>query len=207
LMLSRVAESLYWMARYVERAELVSRLLHVNFHTLLDADQPDRGDAWRRLLLLGGNDVVFREHFDEYTAQAVTEFLLWRPENPDAVVACVARARDNARGVRDQITSEMWEELNRLHLLLVTNPPGGHTRPERELFVRVRDGSHGLQGLIRSTLPRGEAYEFLELGAHIERADFTARILAVEYPVVAVLPQDSREETVRLTALLKSCGA
>ena len=68
-MLSRVAESLYWTGRYIERAEDTSRLLHVNFHGLLDADLPDRGQAWRELILLLGLDDVFREHFDDYTAQ------------------------------------------------------------------------------------------------------------------------------------------
>ncbi len=206
-MLSRVAESLYWMARHLERAEITSRVLHVNYHGLLDADRADHGLAWRQLLLLGGSDEVFREHFDEYTAETVAEFLLWRPENPNAVVACVARARENARGVRDQISSEMWEEMNRLHLLLGAGRAGGVTRAQHELFVHVRDGSHALQGVMRATMPRGEAYEFIELGAHIERADVSARILAVESPFVVDLPADSPEETVRLTALLKSCGA
>ena len=84
-MLSRVAESLYWTGRYIERAEDTSRLLHVNFHGLLDADLPDRGIAWRELILLVGRDELFREHFSDYTAQNVTEFLLWHPANPDAV--------------------------------------------------------------------------------------------------------------------------
>jgi uncharacterized alpha-E superfamily protein len=206
-MLSRVAESLYWMARYVERAEVIGRRLDVNFHALLDADLPDHGEAWRRLLLVGGSDALFREHFDEYTAQNVTEFLLWHPENPNAVVACVAQARENARGVREQISSEMWEQLNSLHLFLAGVRPESVLRAPHDFFVRVRNGSHGLQGVMRATLPRSEAYDFLKLGAHLERADFTARVLTVEYPVVAALPAESRDGIARLAALLKSCGA
>jgi len=205
-MLSRVAESLFWLARYVERAEVISRRLDVNFHSLLDTDLPDHGDAWQRLLLAGSSDALFREHFEEYRAAAVTEFLLWHADNPNAVVTCVARARENARGVREQISTEMWEELNKLHLYLAQVRPESVLRSPHDFFVRVREGSHGLQGVMRATLPRGEAFEFLELGTHLERADMTARVLAVEYPAVAASAADSTEGIARLTALLKSCG-
>lgn len=205
-MLSRVAESLYWVARYVERAEMIGRRLDVNFHGLLDADIPDHGEAWRRLLLVGDSDALFREHFEQYTAQTVTEFLLWHPENPNAVVACIARAREDARGVREQISSEMWEQLNSLHLFLAGARPEAVLRAPHSFFVRVREGSHGLQGVIRATLPRGEAYDFLEVGAHLERADFAARVLSVEYPVLLTMRGESSEGVGRLTALLKSLG-
>ena len=136
-MLSRVAEALYWTGRYIERAEDTSRLLHVNFHGLLDADLPDRGRAWRELILLLGREDVFREHFDDYTAQAVTEFMLWHPANPDAVTACVARARENARGVREQISSEMWEHLNRLHLQVSRTSPAAVVASPHDFLSRM----------------------------------------------------------------------
>ena len=129
LMLSRVAESLYWTGRYIERAEDTSRLLHVNFHGLLDARRArPRSAAGATCLLRSGRDELFREHFSDYSAQAVTEFMLWHPANPDAVTACVARARENARGVREQISSEMWEHLNRLHLLVSRTRPAARAR-------------------------------------------------------------------------------
>ncbi len=206
-MLSRVAESLYWTARYIERAELMSRIVHVNFHSLLDSDHTDPGEAWRRLLFLSGSHDLYREHHDGYGAEQVSEFLLRGRANPNSVVGCIARARENARGVRDQISTEMWEELNRLHLYLATSRLQGVNHLQHQLFVHVRQGSHGFVGVTHATLPRGDAYELLRLGAHIERADVTARILAVEYPVLAGLPFDSLDETVRLTALLKACGA
>src|SRR5258705_9075759 len=112
-MLSRVADSLYWTARYIERAEDTSRLLHVNFHGLLDANVPDRGRAWRELLLISGGDALFLQHFPAYTAQSVAQFILWHPENPDAVAACVSRARENARGAREQSSPEIREGVNR----------------------------------------------------------------------------------------------
>jgi uncharacterized alpha-E superfamily protein len=206
-MLSRVAESLYWAARNIERAEDVSRVLHVNFHALLDADLPDHGQAWRELLLLGGRDELFREHFPAYTARAVTEFLLFHPANPDAVTACVARARENARGVREQISSEMWEHLNRLHLLVSGTRPAAVLAGPHDFLGRIRQGSHGFQGVTKATLPRGEAYEFLELGAHLERADATARILSVKYPALAGASDEEPAGLARLSELLRSCGA
>jgi uncharacterized alpha-E superfamily protein len=205
-MLSRVAESLYWAGRYIERAEDTSRLLHVNFHGLLDADVPDRGRAWHDLILFLGRDEVFSEHFSEYTAQAVAEFVLWHPANPDAVTACVARARENARGAREQISSEMWEHLNRLHLLVSRSRPAAVLASPHDFFVRIREGSHAFQGVMKATLPRGEAYEFLELGSHLERADATARFLSVKVPeLVAAKPESVTHAW--LSNVLKSCGA
>jgi uncharacterized alpha-E superfamily protein len=204
-MLSRVAEALYWTGRYIERAEDTSRLLHVNFHGLLDADQADRGRAWRDLMLMLGRDELFREHFDDYGAQTVTEFMLWHPANPDAVTACVARARENARGVREQISSEMWELLNRLHLLVSRTQPAVVLASPHAFFVRIREASHAFQGVMKATLPRGEAFEFLELGAHLERADITTRLLAVKVPGLQGEAEAATNEA--LTSLLRACGA
>lgn len=205
-MLSRVAESLYWTGRYIERAEDTTRLLHANFHGLLDADLPDRSRAWRELILVLGRDDLFNEHFSEYTAQTVTEFVLWHPANPDAVTACVGRARENARSVREQISSEMWEHVNRLHLLVSRTRHAAVLASPHDFFVRVREGSHAFQGVMKATLSRGEAYEFLELGAHLERADGTARLLAVKVPALATAEPESVTHA-WLSNLLKSCGA
>ena len=205
-MLSRVAESLYWTGRYIERAENTSRLLHVNFHGLLDADLPDRGRAWHDLITFRGRDDVFAEHFSEYMAQSVAEFVLWHPANPDAVAACVARARENARGAREQISSEMWEHLNRLFLLVARTGHATTLAAPHDFFVRIREGSHAFQGVMKATLPRGEAYEFLELGCHLERADSTSRLLALKVPDLCAGEPEADTRS-RLSSLLKSCGA
>jgi uncharacterized alpha-E superfamily protein len=200
-MLSRVAESLFWTARSIERAETTSRLFDVRFHGMLDAGVSDPEQEWNDLLRAIGRDDLFREHFDEYTPKAVTEFLLWHPSNPDSVTACVALARENLRGVREQISSEMWEHLNRLHLLVARGRPARILEAPHEFLVRVREGSHAFQGVTKATLPRGEAFEFLELGAHLERADATARVLLTSAPRLVHGPDD------RLWSLLRSCGA
>jgi uncharacterized alpha-E superfamily protein len=204
-MLSRVAETLYWTGRYIERAEDTCRLLHANFHGLLDADLPERDRAWRELVRLLGREDAFLEHFSDYSAQSVTEFLVAHPANPDSVTACVARARENARGAREQITSEMWEHLNRLHLVVSRTRMRSVLASPHDFFVRVRDGSHGFQGVMKATLTRGEAYEFLELGSHLERADFTARLLSVKLPgLTRAAPTPATQAG--LSGLLKSCG-
>ncbi len=205
-MLSRVAESLYWTGRYIERAEDTSRLLHVNFHGLLDADLPARGRAWRELIQLLGREDIFEEHFSDYSAQAVTEFMLWHPANPDAVTACVARARENARGVREQISGEMWELVNRLHLLVSRTRPAAVLASPHQFFVRIREASHAFQGVMKATLPRGEAYEFLELGAHLERAETTTRLLLVKVPGLETT-EPAAAHNAALSNLLRSCGA
>ena len=131
----------------------------------------------------------------------MTEFLLWHPDNPDSVTACVARARENLRGVREQISSEMWEHLNRLHLLVARARPARVLEAPHEFLVRVREGSHAFQGVTKLTLSRGEAYAFLSLGAHLERADTTARVLLTSVPTLVDGSVD------RLSSLLRSCGA
>ena len=98
-MLSRVAESLYWTARYVERAEDVTRILDVNFHTLLDMQVEDRSQAWRQIVQLLGDEDAFAEHYDSATALDVSDWVLWHDGNPNAVVNCITLARENARSV------------------------------------------------------------------------------------------------------------
>ena len=204
-MLSRVAESLYWMARYLERAEGAASLLHVHFHALLDTATDDRASTWRELLAIDGQERLFAEHVEKVDARSVSEFLLFDPRNPNAVVTCIERARENARSVREQISSELWEHVNRLHHFVRDARPEAVLHNPHDFFARIREGSHAFQGVAKATLTHGEAYAFLELGAHLERAGLTGRVLNVKYvPLEGVAPADSAAQ---LTALLKSCGA
>src|SRR5436305_12531258 len=113
-MLSRVAESLYWMARHIERAEAVSRLAAVSFQAQLDGGA---AAGWDGIVRITGDLEQFRTLFREGGEQSALEFLVSHPANPNGVLACLVRGRENARSVRDQISSEMWEHLNRLYLL------------------------------------------------------------------------------------------
>jgi uncharacterized alpha-E superfamily protein len=196
-MLSRVADSLYWTARYIERAEDVARLLHVNFHALLDTPAEARSGAWQDVLTILGHDARFAEHFAEPTPAAVTEFLLFHPANPDSVAVCVSRARENARTVRERISSELWEQLNRMHFAVRDADRAAVLAGPHDFFVRLRRDSHTFQGLMAATMSRGEAYAFMQLGAHLERADVTARVLAAKTWAV---------ESHEVVSLLKLCG-
>ncbi len=205
-MLSRVAETLYWMSRYVERAEDVTRILTVNFHTLLDAHVQDSPAGWRPIIAITGDEELFTSQFDEYNARNVSEFLLWHPANPNAITTCITLARENARSVREQISSEMWEHLNRLYFLVrnLKREVGG--RGPYEFFDQIRQGSQAFQGITNETMAHGEAYEFIQVGKHLERADKTVRIIDVKYAAVNDL-SEGPEVSLQLIAMLRSCSA
>lgn len=206
-MLSRVAESLHWTARYVERAENVTRLLDVTFHALLDSQTSDREDAWHRLVGMLGAEAEYLEHYDAFDAPSATEWLLWHDGNPNAVVACVTLARENARAVREQISNEMWEAINNLFLLVRRANRAHVSRGPHAFFEQVRNGSHLFQGTAAATMVRGEPYEFIQLGLHLERAATTVRAIASRYPVAWSLPPDDPGRTQQLASLLRSCSA
>lgn len=204
-MLSRVADSLYWMSRYVERAEDITRILTVNFHTLLDA-KTEEAQAWEPIINITGDEDLFRRHFDDFNARNVSEFLLWHPANPNAVTTCITHARENGRGVREQISSEMWEHLNRLYFLVKDIKREISARGPYEFFDKIRHGSQAFQGITNETMTHGEAYEFIQIGKHLERADKTVRIIDVKYASVNQL-REGPESSLQLIAMLRSCSA
>lgn len=206
-MLSRAAETLYWMARYIERAEDITRLLAVNFDAQLDTRPEDVREGWLPLVTITGDDALFNEAYSEVNPRAVIEFLLWHPTNPNAVTACINRARENARTVREQISSEMWEHINRLYFLVRDVQRPAVLNNPSEFFSQVRNGSHAFQGITAATLTHTEPYQFMQLGMHLERADKTARILDAKYQSIERLAGDSPETYPQLIALLRSCSA
>jgi len=203
-MLSRVAESLYWMARYIERAEAVSRLAAVNYQAALDGG--GRG-GWDGVVRITGDFELYRSLFRESGEQAALEFLLSHAANPNSVLGCLVRARENARGVRDQVSSEMWEHLNRLYLLARDARSTATAEGPYRFFCQVRDGSQAFEGLAAATMTHGEAYHFIQLGRYLERAATTVRTLAVRYQEVSALDDNTAAASLELMALLRSCGA
>ncbi len=195
------------MARYIERSEDITRLLAVNFDALLDTTPEEARAGWLPLLTITGDDVIYKKAYAEIAPRSIIEFLLWHPDNPNAVTACINRARENARTVREQISSEMWEHINRLYFLVrdvnrnaVLDNPG-------EFFSQVRNGSQAFQGITAATLTHGDSYEFMQLGFHLERADKTARILDAKYLHINSLGEDPAAAYPQLIALLRSCSA
>jgi len=204
-MLSRVAESLYWMARYIERAEALSRLVAVSFQAGLD--DGGEGSGWDDILRMSSDEGPRSEHCPEGDQYAALGFLLSHPQNPNGVLPCLSRARENARAVRDQISSEMWEQLNRLYLLACSGEYNQIAQGPYPFFRQVRDGSQAFEGIAAATMTHGEAYQFIQLGRHLERASTTVRTLRVRYERVSALADGSAASSLGLIALLKSCGA
>ena len=205
------------MSRYIERAEDITRILTVNFHALLDLPSQDEARAWQPLIKITGDEALFEEHFGKangvspYNSRNITEFLLWHPANPNAVVTCIVNARENARSVREQISTEMWESLNKLYFLAKDINKQAVLRGPADFFGQVRDGSHIFQGITHATMTHDDAYEFIQLGKHIERGDKTTRILDVKYASLGAEIETSDEASpqsaLQLMAMLKSCSA
>ena len=189
-MLSRIAESLYWIGRYVERAEDTARITDVNYHYTLGMGTSQearerRQRYWEALIGIVGDSSRFCAEYGPASEETVAPYLTFDLNNPNSIVACVARARENARTMRHQIASEMWEVLNRFHLELQRLREQGETSIGLEnahLFYRsVKEFSHLFQGIADSTMPREEGWHFLQAGKFLERAEKTARALDVKY--------------------------
>jgi len=202
-MLSRVAESLYWMARNIERAEDITRLLAVNFNALLDSKPDDARRGWESVAAINGDDPLDTEP----NAQSVIRFTFWEPLNTNSVLSCITRARENARGVREQISSEMWESINRLYFLVHDPRHANELINPTNFLERVRNRAQAFQGITSATMTHGEPYQFIRLGLHLERADKTARILEGKYNYLNLFSKSPAETSLQLIALLRSCAA
>ena len=213
-MLSRVAQSLYWMSRYVERAENTARLVDVNLQLLLDFRAPEessRADHWLPIVESAGDRERFLALYPQPTPANVVEFLVFEPRNPNSIVEAVSQARENARTLRDQITAELWEETNRVYLFLRSAEARAlFAASPAELFAEVKNASLLLTGLGHATVMHGEGWQFVELGRFLERADQTTRILDVlhaRFPQRGVPLSWNERDSVEWAAVLRSCSA
>jgi uncharacterized alpha-E superfamily protein len=212
-MLSRVADSCYWLSRYIERAETNARLLNVNMALMLDLEDADANSArahWQPVLATLEDQELFNTLYEQIDAESVMEFVTFEKKNPNSVVSCISAARENARTVREQISSEMWEHLNKLYLYLRSEQARADYRnTPHDFFRSVMDGSHLFQGITDATMTHGEGWDFIQVGKFLERADSTSRVLDIKYHVL--LPTGERVGgSVDLTqwmAVLKSCSA
>jgi len=208
-MLSRVAENILWMSRYVERAENTARILDVNFRLLLDVgDGGDLAAAWEPLVsLVPQTRVLFDSLYADLTPETVCRFMTFERENPDSIVNAVAAARENARSIRESISSEMWETLNGLYLQ-VTGPgaEAAWSANPHTFYRQVQYGSQQFQGTTDATMLHDEGWHFLQVGKFLERADSATRILDSKYRLL--LGQTDRPvDTVQWIAVLRSCSA
>lgn len=212
-MLSRVADSLYWLGRYIERAENNARILDVNLQLTLDDDNAgDERDKleWEPILATLEDQKLFNSLYAVTNAQTVCEFVTFAKENPHSMRTCITTARENARTVREYISSEMWERINGLYLWL-NSPDARQTFDSSaiDFYRHIVDYAHQFHGTTDATLNHGEGWNFLQIGKYLERADSTSRILDLKYHIL--LPHGERVggnlDTVQWQAVLKSCSA
>jgi uncharacterized alpha-E superfamily protein len=178
-MLSRVAERLYWMARYLERAENTARLARVYSYLMLDLPN-GVGLSWQQLIDITGNQELYRKRHRTSGERNVMRFILSDPENPGSLITAVTMARENVRTTRDLVPSEGWEHVNELYLfakkkLANKTLPKGLYEFLSEIIMRCQQ----ITGLLAGTMSHGDAYQFVRIGRNLERFDMTSRIIDV----------------------------
>ena len=189
-MLSRTADSLYWLARYVERAENIARVVEVGLRmSSIARSLGSAGNEWLSTLIATGCEPGFFAKHEEASASLVIHYLVADPDNPSNILSCLETARRNARAVRTALTADMWNALNELWRGAREGAADAATHDGVAAFLEwVRERSQLFNGAYGSTMLRNDAYYFTRLGTSIERADNTARILDVKYYLL--LPQD-----------------
>jgi len=181
-MLSRVANSLYWLNRYVERAENIARIIGANLNFMLDSDT-NITEQWSPLIWITGNQNLFYEKYKEATRENVVSFLLFDTEYPSSIINCLSSARENARTVREIINIEMWEQINRFYLMIHSASENKKISIDKiiEFLEEIKLNCHIFYGIQESTFSRNESWHFGRLGKLLERADQTSRIIDVKY--------------------------
>lgn len=213
-MLSRVANCLYWMARYIERADNTARIIDVNLQLLLDSRRLDPAQQiayWQPVIESTGDEALFASLYPSPNGDSAPDFLLFDPRNGNALASSVNQARENARMVRDQIPAEMWEEINRLYLF-VRSPDARRLWESSpfEFLQQIRSSALTFVGISYASTPHNEGWNFIQAGKFIERGDKTTRMLDVRH---ASLPRRgmpgpiSQADALGWSAVLRSCSA
>ena len=206
-MLSRVADCLYWMSRYLERAEHTARLIDVDLQLRLEQSPEAGAGRWSRLLDALQTPSPADTAID---AAALTHLLTLDRLNPSSILSCIGAARENLRQVREQCSSEMWEQLNRLYLQVNGTTASEAWLLQSHVFFRaVQEGAHLFQGVTDSTMSHGEGWQYIQLGRYVERTDSLARLIGTHFSALARAAESSveSEEYLEWVGLLKSCSA
>jgi uncharacterized alpha-E superfamily protein len=208
-MLSRVADSIFWMSRCIERAQNVARFINVNLKLSIELGAATH-NQWSPLIYTTGDQEKFEELYGEYNQRNVIDFLAFDSNNGNSIISCLRAARENARTVREMISSLMWEELNKFFLSVraAANAQAILDSPY-EFFNQIILASHLLEGITDGTMSHGEPWHFAHLGRMLERADKTSRILDVKYFILLPNVGDvgTNIDTIQWGALLESASA
>jgi uncharacterized alpha-E superfamily protein len=208
-MLAHVAESIYWMSRYVERAENVARFIDVNLNLMLDLP-PGSVQQWQPLVDTTGDAAEFAKRYGTANQSNVIQFLTFDQQNANSIHSCLRAARENARSVREIISSEMWEQLNTFYLMVnsAAADAGRQTDPQ-DLFASVKLARHLFTGVTDATMTHNESWHFCRLGRMLERADKTSRLLDVKYFLLLPTAADigTTSDDIQWAAVLRSASA
>ncbi len=210
-MLSRTADHLYWMARYIERAENVARVLDVTYHmSLLPTESSHELTLWDSVLEIAGIREIYDRSYSSIQAANVIQHLVMDSQNPSSIYSSLRSARENARAVRVAMTTETWENMNTLWLEFGQFIQQDLTQSGLSAFCEwVKSRSHLFRGVCFGTMLRDEAFSFVRLGTFMERADNTARLLDVKYATLMPI-QEANEGAVdyyEWSAVLRSVSA
>lgn len=207
-MLSRVANSIYWLNRYVERAENIARFINTNLNLILDTP-PGVVQQWQPLVVTTGDLSLFQERCGKATAENVIQFLTFDSEYSNSILSCLRIARENARSIREVISSEMWEQINSFYFMVKDAADGQISFEPQDFFSEVKMASHLFAGVMDATMTHNEGWHFGQIGRYLERADKTARILDVKYFLLLPSVKDvgSTLDELQWMSLLRSASA
>lgn len=210
-MLSRVANSLYWLNRYIERAENYARYISVNFNLALDLPQP-AAQQWEPIITATADQEIYFTLYDVVTANNIVHYMTFEERNPNSILCCLQYARENARTIREVISKEMWEQTNQFYWMVCEAAKDSkhwdlnHYYP---FFEEIKKGSQLFFGIVDATITRNEGWHFGRLGRMIERSDKITRFLDIKY--FTLLPEiksvGSPLDLLYWTAVLKSASA
>lgn len=207
-MLSRVADSIYWLNRYIERAENVARFVEVNLNLLLDLPTGLQ-EQWQPLVVTTGDLSFYQQHYKGFSEAEVLYFLTFDSRYSNSIISCVKAARDNARSVREVISSAMWQQVNDFYLMVSDAEQHQSLSDLADFLERVKQSSHSFNGVMDATMSHNEGWQFGLMGRYLERADKTSRILDVKY--FLLLPSSENVgmpvDELGWMALLKSASA
>jgi len=209
-MLGRVANTIYWMNRYLERAENYARFMDVNYNLSLELP-PNEEEQWKPLVVITGDWPMYESLHEKAEKDKVIYFMAFEEENPNSIYNCIVNARENARAVRTEITKEVWEQINALYYLVKN---GSEKKKQsdvdlRQFFTEIKNGCQLLYGMYDATISRNEGWDFAKLGQFLERADKTSRVLDAKYYFLlnSVNQVGSTLDLIQWAALLKSVSA
>ncbi|MEA3018638.1 MAG: hypothetical protein QOI47_162 [Actinomycetota bacterium] len=206
MMLSRHAESLFWTGRHVERAGDTARMLDVTYHALLESPHAEAQRTWSELLDVLSLRPAFEATDDHVSARSVTRFLVLDPTNPGAIVSSVGRARENARSIRELLSTELWETINTFWLeLMELDLAAGIEHQPYELYRLVKRRTQEIAGTAAETMPHDDGWRFLLLGWMLERAMIVCRLINVR--TMRYTSGEDELDFYRAVELLKSASA